>query len=287
MQPYSNKDIDQLASSYGEEAQPDVDAALKMVKGRINAAEQTAAVRPLPNRRRWLGIAAAILLIVSGGYFGLFYHPDIVYANLDEEPLEVQLPDGTNVLVQRGGTLSHAPDFNDVDRRINLTGQAFFEVQKDHSRPFLVANSSTELRVTGTAFNLRVTDDILEVEVSEGAVELRKDQTIVPVRANQCGLSIADQPSKVTSAPYLNRHAWRTGKLYFQKADLKAVLATLRANFGLVVRVEDACSFEVSGTFSVDEPASILENVVKLGGGTVEAIEGKPDHYVVSGTCGK
>ncbi len=286
MQPFTNNDIDQLAASYGKEVQPDVEAALKAVKSRISASETETVVRSLPTRRRWFGVAAAILLLVTGGYFGLFYNPKVVFANLETEPLPVLLPDGTEVLVQQGATLSYAADFNETERRINLAGQAFFAVAKDKTKPFLVANNTTELRVTGTAFNLRVADDELEVEVSEGSVELKKGQQVVPVKANQCGLSVADQPSKVTPAPYLNRHAWHTGKLYFQNADLQSVLETLRVNFGMVITLEDNCSFEISGTFMADNPASILENVVKLGGGTVADVPEKPNHYVVSGTCG-
>lgn len=283
--PYNNEDIDQLASSYGKEANPDVEAALSAVKQRIKAGTESAVVRQLPQGRRWLGIAATLLLLVSAGYFGFLRNTDVVLANNDQAPMEVQLPDGTDVTLQAGSSISYAYEFNEIDRRVRLKGQAFFAVHKDKDRPFLVRNAETELRVTGTAFNLRVEDEELEVEVSEGAVELRKGTQVVPVKANQCGLSITGEPSVVRPAPHLNRHAWRTGKLYFQDAELAVVLETLRTNFGLIASLEGNCSYAVSGTYSADTPVAILRNVARLGGGDVSPINGKPNNFRITGIC--
>ncbi|MEM6772357.1 MAG: hypothetical protein AAF597_17405, partial [Bacteroidota bacterium] len=105
----------------------------------------------------------------------------------------------------------------------------------------------------------------LEVEVSEGSVELRKDDEVTPVKANQCGLAKSGKPSIIMPAPHLNRHAWRTGKLYFEDAEIAVVLEALRTNFGIEATTAGACDYAVNGTFSTENPAAILRNVALLG----------------------
>lgn len=285
MMPYRNEDIDQLASSYGKEVNPDVEAALAAVKRRINADDGPAILRQMPPRRRWLGVAATALLLIAAGYFGLVWDSGTVLANDGTTPMQVELPDGTEVTLQEGATLRYAANYNETERRIDLAGQAFFAVNKDKTRPFLVSNAETELRVTGTAFNLRIEGGELEVEVSEGSVELRKGADVVPVKANECGTAVSGKPNVVRPAPHLNRHAWRTGKLYFQDAELAVVLATIEANFGVSATVEGSCTYAVSGTYSADSPVAILRNVARLGGGDVQQVTGEEDTYKIVRVC--
>lgn len=285
MTPFRNQDIDQLASSYGEDVNPDVEAALSAVKRRLMANDKPAAIRRMPSRRSWLGAAAAVLLLLVAGYFGMFWNTDELLVNSGTDPLEVQLPDGTEVTLQGGSSLSYANDFNDKERRVSLDGQAFFIVHKDASRPFLVGNTETELRVTGTEFNLRVEGGELEVEVSEGSVELRKEDQVLAVKAKQRGVAKSGKPSFLIPAPHLNRHAWRTGKLYFQDAELAVVLEALRTNFGIVTSVEGRCSYVVSGTYSAEDPLAILRNVARLGGGEIASVPDKVNTFQLVGAC--
>lgn len=284
MTPLSDKEIDHLAADYGNAYSPDVEAGLAAVRSRMQKPRNEAAVRPL-GRRRWFGAAAAVLLLLTAGYFGLLHDPVTVYANNELSPLKVVLPDGSTVVLQQGARLSHTRDFNDTDRRVSLDGQGFFSIAKDAQRPFLVGNRLTQLRVTGTQFNLRIEGEELEVEVSEGSVELIAEGEKLPVRTKECGLAKRNQPLQLMKAPHLNRHAWRTGKLYFQDADLPEVLEALRTNFGLEATAPPACSFPVSGTFATDDPVAILHNVARLGGVKVEEPDGQTNVYRLAGVC--
>lgn len=284
MNSLSDKKIDQLVSAYGEEFTPDVEKGLQKLHARLGMEEKHAPVRQLP-RRRWLSIAAAVLLLCSAAYFLFPGQKTMVYANKGESPMEISLADGTVAVLQRGATLSHDPAYNAVDRRIQLDGQAFFQVQKDKSRPFFVANTATELRVTGTAFNLRVEGEELEVEVSEGSVELTKENEKLAVIANQCGLSKKGETLQLMEAPNLNRHAWRTGKMVFEDASLAEVLEAMRTNFGFSVNGVKGCDFPVSGSFSTDNPVAILETIAKLGGGELETSDSSDQTFRLTGLC--
>lgn len=199
--------------------------------------------------------------------------------------MEITLPDGTVAVLQRGSSLSYSPTFNELDRRIQLYGQAFFEVHQDKDRPFFVANAATELRVTGTAFNLRVEDEELEVEVSEGSVELTKNNEVMAVFANKCGVSKQGKALQLMDAPNLNRHAWRTGKMVFEESALAEVLEAMRTNFGFTVSGAENCNYPVSGSFKTDNPVAILESIAMLGGGELEKSGAAEKTFRLTGLC--
>jgi len=288
----SEKEIDQLVTSYGTDFTPQVEAGLLKVRQRITAGAQHAGARKGPaerqvavtrplNRRRWLAAAASVLLLVTAGYF-IGFSGTTSITNTTEAPLAAELPDGTRVTLQKGAEISYARSYNDTERRIELHGQAYFQVQKDASRPFLVGTSETELRVTGTAFNLRIDGEEMEVEVAEGSVELSRQAEKVQVGVRQCGLAKAGRAPVLMPAPHLNRHAWRTGSLHFDNTPLAEVLETLRKNFRVgIVGVKD-CNFEVTATYRSQDPAAILQDIAKLGGLKLRTTN---DRYELTGLC--
>lgn len=283
MTPLRDKELDQMAAGYGKGFTPDVEAGLVNVRRRIAAEQGGAAVRSL-GRRRWLGAVAAMLLLAVAT-FTFSYDASTVYANNSEAPREFTLPDGTIFVLQQGSELAFGEDFNLIERRVDLDGQAFFKVHKDPARPFLVGNGHTELRVTGTEFNLRVSGSELEVEVSEGSVELQRPNETLAVRANECGTAKNGKPCTLMQAPHLNRHAWRTGKLFFEDAKLATVLEAMRTNFGWEVTVPAGCDYPISGTFSTADPAAILRDVARLGGGSVAEISGETNAFRLVNVC--
>ena len=270
------KDPDQHLSSYRQDFRPDVEAGLRRLHERLGAdagagPRGEARVRTLP-RRNWLAAAAAVLLLLTAGFLLVDDGATELYNNRSQ-PLAVSLPDGSRAVLQQGTRLIYPADYNDSDRRIELAGQAFFEIYSDAARPFLVTTSETELRVTGTAFNLRVVDDELEVEVSEGSVTLRRQDVVTPVGANRCGASVPGRACTVTDAPHLNRHAWRTGVLQFKATPLPAAVRTIGRNYGLDVTVPAGCDYPVSGTFRNERPQDVLAAIAELGGGELRAVD--------------
>ncbi|MEO0731221.1 MAG: FecR domain-containing protein [Bacteroidota bacterium] len=284
----SDKKIDQLASSYGNDFTPDVEAGLRRLRRGLDTtvrtlpSRQQRTITARPGRRRWLGIAASLLVLATAGF--LFF-PDggEVLANNTDAPLTRELADGTRVVLQQGAELRFAADYNETERRVTLAGQAYFEIAKDATRPFLVRHTDTELRVTGTAFNLRVSGEEMEVEVNEGSVELIQAARTVAVKARECGLAKAGQPARMKPAPHLNHHAWRTGRLFFDDVPLSDVLETLRNNYGVEIRGAENCDYPISATYRDEQPAAILEDVAKLGG--IEVTTDPDGVFLLSGRC--
>ncbi|HZF63597.1 MAG TPA: FecR family protein, partial [Chitinophagaceae bacterium] len=80
---------------------------------------------------------------------------------------KLRLPDGTQVWLNSGSSLSYYKNFSKTHREVQLIGEAFFDVVEDKKRPFLIHTKLMDVRVLGTAFNVRSYPD---EETSETAL---------------------------------------------------------------------------------------------------------------------
>lgn len=85
------------------------------------------------------------------------------------------LPDGTQVWLNAGSKLVYNKDFGQTKREATLTGEAYFDVVKDPSKPFVIHTSQLDIRVLGTAFNVRSYpgDKTTEASLIRGSIEVR------------------------------------------------------------------------------------------------------------------
>lgn len=86
----------------------------------------------------------------------------------------IQLPDGSIVWLNAGSKLTYDKEFGDCLREVNLTGEAFFDVTEDKTRPFLIHTSAIDIKVLGTAFNVKAYPDDKTTETSliRGSIEV-------------------------------------------------------------------------------------------------------------------
>src|SRR5258705_4020135 len=68
---------------------------------------------------------------------------------------KIELPDGTQVWLNADSKLRYSQDFMGAYREVQLTGEAYFDVAKDKSRPFIIHTGPIDIRVVGTSFNVR------------------------------------------------------------------------------------------------------------------------------------
>ena len=141
--------------------------------------------------RYWYYAAAAVALlaILSGVIrFGEKSFPSAEYQagpemfrkewksveNSSDQPMLINLPDGSSALLSKKSRLSFPPDFLRHHRIVNLYGEAFFEVVKNPSKPFLVHTSTLTTKVLGTSFRVSSfgSDDDSKVTVMSGKVEV-------------------------------------------------------------------------------------------------------------------
>ena len=95
----------------------------------------------------------------------------------NQKNLQVTLPDGSNIYLNRNTILSYQKNFGRDDRNVTLSGEAFFDIAPDTEKPFIVDAGKASVKVVGTSFNVITNnhDSAVEVFVKTGKVMLSGD----------------------------------------------------------------------------------------------------------------
>jgi ferric-dicitrate binding protein FerR (iron transport regulator) len=135
-------------------------------------------------------------------------------------------------------------DFNETERRVKLTGEAFFEVAKNKNIPFLIETGDVTTRVVGTAFNLTAYPDnrMVAINVTEGIVEFADADEKVLLTANKAANFDGDS-GKIMEVPFQQSElAWQQGGLIFKNESFFLIMKDLERKFD--VKIEDESGSE-------------------------------------------
>jgi transmembrane sensor len=170
------------------------------------------------------------------------------------------LPDGSRVTLNTASAVS--TDYSGRERRVTLVrGQAFFDVAKDPSRPFVVVAGSREVIAVGTAFDVRLTGRQVKVTLVEGKVRVVAVPRDIPASAGVVSpvnldagsmLTVrSDGADRIDHLDTARATSWRTGKLVFDGERLADVVAEMNrySREQLVIGDQALEDRKVSGVF--------------------------------------
>jgi len=136
----------------------------------------------------WLTGIAASLILATGLWFGIrhmngyarseirtFDNEGVVeIKNTSDIPQRIPLEDGSIVILQKKSSLSYPEHFGKSKRLVYLHGEAFFQIKRNPSKPFIVSTGNLITQVLGTSFTVRSYDDArsIEVQVATGRVSV-------------------------------------------------------------------------------------------------------------------
>jgi len=119
-----------------------------------------------------LRIAATLLIIIGLGATFIYLHNSgyltkdvVISSNADQRNIEINLPDGSKAWLNRNSRLSYDPIAGKKTRNVNLRGEAFFEIVRDTSKPFIIDAGKAKVTVLGTSFDVISSNSNDEVEV--------------------------------------------------------------------------------------------------------------------------
>lgn len=137
------------------------------------------------------------------------------------------LPDGTSVVLNAESRLKFPTVFGDAERRIALSGEAYFEVARDEAHPFFVEFSTGSVQVLGTQFNMSAYDGTLAFAVLvSGKVRVASGEEAVDLQPGQlCELHA--EGLTVGRADLMSVLAWKNGEFVFKEASWKQVMDEL------------------------------------------------------------
>ncbi|MCF8381015.1 MAG: FecR domain-containing protein [Bacteroidales bacterium] len=215
-------------------------------------------------------IAALIILGLILGLASVLINNTIKYEKIIAGNVMqlVPLPDGSRVFLNKESTIKYPKSFK-KSRFVTLEGEAFFEVNPDKSKPFIVNTGKLRVEVLGTSFNVQAykEDEILNVIVETGIVAVYKKSNFEEKEVLHEGdkISYHKASGEHTLSKNIddNYNAWFTRILKFENSSLEEVLNTLTNIYGIDFQVNNKNLYNcrLSVTFDHDELEYILKTI--------------------------
>lgn len=180
------------------------------------------------------------------------------------------LPDGSRVWLNAASSISFPTAFHSKQRRVKITGEVYFEIERDVTRPFIVSlKPDTEVEVLGTSFNVQSYPDEHQIKTTllEGSIKLLHNKGDVKLKPGQQGEIQAGTNTGIRindNADLEDVMAWKNGYFSFKMADLSVIMRQLSRWYDVDVVYRGTVpkrSFggEISRSASLSEVLSILE----------------------------
>ncbi|MFC4312535.1 FecR family protein [Steroidobacter flavus] len=222
---------------------------------------QAAASQRQRRFRPWLAFAASLLIAVLGGAYFLLFHSGEDYVTPIGGVASIPLRDGSNVTLNTASKVRVA--VSDGERRIRLDrGEAYFEVAKDPSRPFVVIAGNRRVVAVGTRFSVLRDGDEIRVVVTEGKVRVESTDAPLDFESSKGGplllagtIARASSTAVVVEASSLQRAeemlSWRGGYLIFDETALADAVAEFNRYSARKVYIDDpaVAALRINGKF--------------------------------------
>lgn len=186
------------------------------------------------SKRSFLAVAATVTLLI-GVYFSFIKNYDTtIFAKNDN--LSLTLPDSSNVVLQKGSSITYNKGEWKSERNLTLDGEGFFKVSK--GKRFSVFTKTATISVLGTQFNVSENMNLI-VSCFEGSVSVEENNN-----SNIIILTEGKELNTATSkAPYniiVNKPVWLEHTLSFKSKPLIQIIRRLENEFNLSIRIADS-----------------------------------------------
>lgn len=201
-----------------------------------------------PHRRLWrrIAVAAALVGVCLTMYLGWpVVHNHLYPVQLAEltvpanQQRQITLPDGSKVWVNSDSQITYEQGFNGKTREIYLSGEAYFDIKHDRSRPFIIHTGKVVTTVLGTAFNIkedRINQNIV-VTVTRGKVSVANGKKLlgVIIPNQQISFNLINNSSTQTNVDAEQAIAWQDTELHFNDITFAEAVLQLQQRFNVKI----------------------------------------------------
>jgi transmembrane sensor len=269
------KNIWDNSEHYTDEKMIDVEKAFNMINKRIIFKSSVTNFWYY-----WKKIAAVLLIPLVLGNLLYFSFCAKNYSK-NQEPIynelfaafgtrsALKLSDGTSVWLNSGSSIKYPDRFIGNNRTVFLKGEAYFEVESDLNKPFIVETSSLSVKATGTKFNVSgyASDDEAEVTLVSGKVEVSLTDDKKNIKSSKLDINQHFSFNKVNGTTSIINEdtykyiSWKDGKLVFRNEPLSQVVKKMSQVFNIDIELQGSSlqDFSYRATFQDESLAEILK----------------------------
>ncbi len=198
---------------------------------------------------------------------------------------QIRLPDGSKVWLNSASTLSYPTTFAGNERKVQLKGEAYFEISPNKNVPFRVESDNQIVEVLGTHFNINSYDDedYVKTTLLEGSVkvilssnpnEVSKTRLLKPgeqslTKSSQSGIRIENVDTEKAVA-------WKNGYFKFRNTPIKEIMREIERWYDVELVYEGKIPYdEFTGFISNDVKISAVLKIMEESGGVKFTVKGK------------
>lgn len=233
-------------------------------------------------RQRFLNtgmkIAAALIVGLVVGVFATYIlessEPFYYTAHSPKGSVsELILPDSTVIFLNADSRIRYTLESENKMREVFLEGEAWFDVQQDKKKPFIVHTGFYDVEVTGTQFNVKAypSEGRVITTLEEGEVTLQSSENIALESAvilkpgEQVVFSAESKSMTLKTVVPKYYTSWRNNQLIFMNMNLQELIVLLERKFGVDIEVKDKSilDYHCDGTFKNETIIEVLQIIQK------------------------
>lgn len=229
----------------------------------------------------WRRAAAIAIVCVLGGlaWFYLQHNPISsrqmqMVATVDRDTA-LTLPDGTKVWLNKFSSIKYPEEFAETDRKVEMSGEGYFEVTKNPHQPFIVESDVMSVKVLGTIFNFRVDKarQTASVSLLEGKVRVKgnRDEGMIVLKPGQKAcVDVHSGSMTVSDIDAYQDAMWHEHKTAFNGASVNEIAKMLENIYNVQVIVDPAIDQKrtYSGVIkekeTIDSVLELLQNTLPI-----------------------
>jgi ferric-dicitrate binding protein FerR (iron transport regulator) len=215
--------------------------------------------------REILKIIAIITIVLTGTHY--FYSGKMKEIRFATNTIVVPagqranltLSDGTNVWLNAWSELQYPAFFTGSRREIKLKGEAYFEIQEDKNKPFIVQTNEYDVEVLGTKFNVEAYEDFghFSTALMEGSVKIisRKDPAHTLLLTPNQKASIENGVLIARRIEDHDQYRWREGLICFKNTNFEELMRKFEKSYGIRIIIENPKlkEYSFSGKFRISD----------------------------------
>jgi len=181
------------------------------------------------------------------------------------QPTLITLPDSSKIELQPGSRIAYPSQFTGKTRPVTLlSGEVFFAVKHDVTKPFVVKSAGGEIKVLGTRFNVRnlKSATLMEVTLTQGKISFQAKNSPLTVLLPGEKLLFNKALQRTAEVARIDTNAvmaWKSGLIKFSNTPMPQVLETLENRYGLRFKVSCVLNDPISGKFEKQSVTQVLQ----------------------------
>ena len=301
-EPENKKSFDRMyylliqSSKKELEKQVDVGKSWKKMQSRMSSQKNELSISPKKKLtdniflKRALQIAAIIIfgLVIKSIIPLLQSDIEYIIRVSEEKALELNLVDSSIINLNMNSKLTYPEQFTNNERKVKLSGEAFFKVKSNPEKPFIIETKLANIKVLGTSFNVEAYDtaEIVKVTVISGKVELsgkkENSEKIILIKGESAQIYKSTNKIQKEEKVNINKYFLQTKTLVFKDTELYIVAEILSEAYNIQITIENKeikfCP--LTATFKDAELNEILEIISNTFKIKVKKID---NNYVFTG----